>query len=120
MTPSATLLKVTMKVTGKDLEWLSVTGTSPASNAQSYRREILGTNWVLTGTCPSATITPITPPRFTASASGLMLVIAGQYQTYKRWVRQQTAPRINHHIPHIQGTKLNNMCNGVHHHLHTR
>ena len=84
MTPSATLLKVTMKVTGKELEWLSVTGTSAASNAQSYTTEILGTNWVLTGTCPSAAITPITPPRFTASASGLMLFIAGQYQTYTK------------------------------------
>jgi hypothetical protein len=84
LTPSANLLKVTMKVTGKDLQWVSVTGTSAAWNVQSYTTETFGTNWVLTGTCPSAAITPVTPPRFTAMPTSLLLFIAGQVQTYTK------------------------------------
>jgi len=83
-TPNAELLKVTMKVTGKDLQWVSVTSAGAAITTQSYTTQIFGTNWSLTGTCPSAAITPVTPPRFTASASGLLLFIAGQVQTYTK------------------------------------
>jgi hypothetical protein len=83
-TPNADLLKVTMKVTGKVVQWVSVTSAGAAVTTQSYTTEIFGTNWSLTGTCPSAAISPVPPPRFTASASGLLLFIAGQVQTYTK------------------------------------
>ena len=43
LTPNANLVKATMKVTGKDLQWVSVMSTSASLNAQSYTTEIFGT-----------------------------------------------------------------------------
>jgi hypothetical protein len=84
LTPDATSLKVTMKIAGKTLQSVTASNTSAATATASYTTAVFGTNWALTGTCPSAAITPATPPRFTATAITLVLYIAGQVQTYAK------------------------------------